>query len=294
VVEIVTAMRSVMDEYAERVMIGEMYLSIHQTMAYYGPNNSGAHLPGNFTLLLLPWDARKIAVAIDECESSLPPGAWPNWVLGNHDRSRLATRAGKEQARVAAILLLTLRGTPTMYYGDEIGIPDVDIPKEEMQDPQGKKTGTSRDSYRTPMQWTPRKNAGFTENDVPWLPVHAEYETQNVEAQMKDPLSLLSLYRKLLALRRNEPAFQIGDYLPIPAEGNLLLYKRVLDRKSFLIALNFGDSTVRYSNDRFQFKGTIVLDSTLQPEVKGTINGSLVLKPHQGLIIELEPIARPA
>jgi alpha-glucosidase len=131
-------MRATIDQYKEKVLIGEMYLPVENVVDYYGEDNQGAHLPGNFQLLLLPWDARKIELEIDKYESSLPPGAWPNWVLSNHDRPRLLDRIGPEQVRVAAMLLLTLRGTPTMYYGDEIGMTNVAIPKSEMQDPQGK------------------------------------------------------------------------------------------------------------------------------------------------------------
>ena len=119
----VAAMRRVSDEYpGDRVLIGEAYLPIERLMAYYGPGLSGFHLPFNFHLLSTPWEAGAIADLIARYEAALPPGGWPNWVLGNHDRSRLASRIGRAQARVAAMLLLTLRGTPTIYQGEEIGI----------------------------------------------------------------------------------------------------------------------------------------------------------------------------
>jgi alpha-glucosidase len=162
---VVRMMREVMDQYEERVMIGEIYLPIHRLVTYYGINNQGAHLPFNFQLLELPWDSRQIAPAIDEYEGALPAGGWPNWVLGNHDKTRMASRVGKSQARVAAMLLLTLRGTPTLYYGDEIGMQDVPIPPEQVQDPQGLNMpdkNLSRDPARTPMQWDTSENAGFT------------------------------------------------------------------------------------------------------------------------------------
>ena len=134
---IVANMRKLLDSYSERLMIAEIYLPIHRLVAYYGANNSEAHLPFNFLLISLPWDARQIAAAIDEYEGALPADAWPNWVIGNHDQPRITSRIGRGQARVAAILLLTLRGTPTLYYGDEIGMRDVPIPAWRNTRPAG-------------------------------------------------------------------------------------------------------------------------------------------------------------
>src|SRR5690606_32988881 len=156
------------------------------------------------------------------------PEGWPNWVLGNHDKSRIKTRVGKEQARVAALLLLTLRGTPTMYYGDEIGMNDVSIPPELVQDPQEKNVpgiGVGRDPERTPMQWDDSENAGFT-TGIPWLPLMKNYKEVNVDNEWNEPKSILSLYRKLIAFRNGEPALKVGDYTPVYTEGNLLSYIR--------------------------------------------------------------------
>ena len=119
--EVVAEMRSVVDEFDDRLLIGEIYLPIERLVKYYGRDLKGAHLPFNFSLLSAPWHAATIAKLIAEYEAALPPGGWPNWVLGNHDRPRFAGRVGRDQARIAAMLLLTLRGTPTIYYGDEIG-----------------------------------------------------------------------------------------------------------------------------------------------------------------------------
>jgi alpha-glucosidase len=283
-IDFVRNMREVMDEYPERVMIGEMYLSIHQTVAYYS-KNEGAHLPGNFTLLLLPWNARKIAVAIDECESSVPSGAWPNWVLGNHDRPRLATRVGDQQTKVAAMLLLTLRGTPTIYYGDEIGMRNVDIPKEEMHDPQGKKMNISRDPYRTPMQWSKEKNAGFTQSK-PWLRLAPDFEKMNVADQQKAPDSLLMLYKNLLELRRAEPALSIGDYIPLQAEGDVLAYVRQHERSRILILLNFDDKAATFSTKKFRVKGKTLLATDPQQAGK-EVDGEVALNGNQGVMVRL-------
>src|SRR5690606_7702723 len=180
--DIVKKMRAVMDKYDERVMIGEIYLPIDKLVAYYGQDSEGAHLPFNFQLVMTPWDARKIEAAVNQYEGALPADGWPNWVLGNHDNSRIATRVGKEQARNAAILLLTLRGTPTMYYGDEIGMQDVEISADQVQDPQEKNIpgkGLGRDPERTPMQWDTSENAGFT-SGKPWLPLMDDHKKINV------------------------------------------------------------------------------------------------------------------
>src|SRR5207245_2744952 len=134
--EIIRRMRKLFDEYNDRVMIGEIYLPYSELMRYYGANNDEAHLPFNFQLILQPWSAKMIRAILSAHEAAQPPLAWPNWVLGNHDNHRIATRVGREQARVANMLLLTVRGTPTCYYGDEIAMVDVDIPPDMVYDPQ--------------------------------------------------------------------------------------------------------------------------------------------------------------
>ena len=167
--DIVADMRAVLDEFGDRVLIGEIYLPYERLVAYYGshPDRPGAHLPFNFRLLLVPWQAGEIMAAITAYEAVLPAHGWPNWVLGNHDQPRLASRVGRAQARVAAMLLLTLRGTPTLYYGDELGMEDVPIPPELEQDParfDGPNGG--RDPERTPMRWDGSPGAGFTDRDA--------------------------------------------------------------------------------------------------------------------------------
>jgi alpha-glucosidase len=173
--EAVAAMRRIADSYpGQRVLIGEAYLSIDRLMAYYGVGLAGFQLPFNFHLLSTPWEAGAIATLIERYEAALPQGAWPNWVLGNHDRSRLASRLGPAQARVAAMLLLTLRGTPTIYQSEEIGMTDVPIPPEPVQDPWEWRVpglGLGRDPVRTPMQWDAGTGAGFTSAAEPWLPL---------------------------------------------------------------------------------------------------------------------------
>ena len=201
--DIVREMRRVFDEYNERVLIGEIYLPIVRLVRYYGTHKDEANLPFNFQLVTKPWKARIIAETIERYEAALPEGAWPNWVLGNHDRPRIATRAGREQAKVAAMALLTLRGTPTMYQGDEIGMENVHIPPDRIVDPPGVDIGAGegRDGERTPMQWDDSPNAGFTDAQ-PWLPLAEDSAEYNVQAEREDPDSFLTLYHNLIELRR--------------------------------------------------------------------------------------------
>ena len=165
---LVREMRAIVDQYGERVLIGELYLPLTSLIQYYGEQLDEAHLPFNFQLVTMPtWQASTIRQVVDAYEAALPRGAWPNWVLGNHDRPRIATRVGREQARTAQMLLLTLRGTPTCYYGDELGMQNVAIPAAPMHDPPGKQDPQhSRDPQRTPMQWDTSPNAGFCPPEV--------------------------------------------------------------------------------------------------------------------------------
>ena len=163
---IAAEMRAFADAYGERVLIGEIYLPVERLMHYYGRDRAEVHLPFNFQLIDAPWNARRLA-ATDRASTRprCPPGGWPNWVLGNHDRPRIAARLGEAQARVAAMLLLTLRGTPTLYYGDELGLGRRRIPPDRVQDPRELREpglGLGRDPVRTPMPWDGSPNAGFT------------------------------------------------------------------------------------------------------------------------------------
>ncbi len=287
--DIIGSMRAVVDQYGERLMVGEIYLPVERLMDYYGARGSGVHLPFNFQLIALPWHARAIADAIDRYEALLPSYGWPNWVLGNHDNPRIASRIGAAQSRVAAMLLLTLRGTPTLYYGDEIGIQNVPIPPDRVQDPFEKNVpglGHGRDPARTPMQWSATENAGFT-TASPWLPIAEEYSSNNVEAQSRDPSSLLTLYRRLLALRRQEPALSIGDFTAVPEQGDLLSYRRQFDNaRRFLIILNLGAERALFQNPAVPQRGLVVLSTHLDREAE-EFGGQIMLQGNEGLIIAL-------
>lgn len=245
--DIIRDMRRVLDAYDERMMVGEIYMPNADLMTYYGQRLDECHLPFNFQLINAPWEAATVRRLVDAYEAVLPSGAWPNWVLGNHDQHRLATRVGEAQARVANMLLLTLRGTPTCYYGDEIGMADVPIPPERVQDPPAVNQPeiahiVGRDPERTPMQWDASPNAGFAPAGVQtWLPVASDYEARNVAAQTGAPTSSLSFFRALAALRNAEPALNIGAYRSVDAGADeVFAYLRSHQASAFLVVLNFG------------------------------------------------------
>lgn len=285
---IVQMMRKVLDAYTDRMMIGEIYLPIHKLVTYYGPENNGAHLPFNFLLVSQPWSAKSLAAAIDEYESAIPAGGWPNWVLGNHDQPRITSRIGLQQAAVAAMMLFTLRGTPTIYYGDEIRMTDVPIPFHEVKDPQGLNMpdkNLSRDPARTPMQWDGSPNAGFS-TATPWLRVDRKYIRVNVENESKQPLSMLNFYRKLIALRNSEPALQIGSYQPMYADQQAIAYLRQHHGcNSFLVVLNLTHKPC-YVRKPEGVEGRVVLATS--PELEGMeLNDTICLSGDEGIIIQL-------
>lgn len=288
--EIVEEMRAIHDRYGDHMMIGEIYLPIQRLVTYYGASGKGAHLPFNFTLISLPWQAQKIAMAVDEYESALPENAWPNWVISNHDQPRITSRVGVNQSKIAAMLLLTLRGTPTMYYGDETGMRDVAIPADEVQDPQGRNMpgkNLSRDPARTPMQWDNSSNAGFT-GGKPWLRIDRKYHRYNVESEKNDPYSMLSYYKKLINLRQSEPCLMTGDYVPLYSDNQMIAYlRRLKNEPCFLIVLNMSHRPCYFSTSKIQINGTIIVATS--PELEGDpVSNELNMGGDEGVIIRLD------
>jgi len=288
--DVIAELRHVTDEFEDRVLIGEIYLPVERLVTYYGRDLKGAHLPFNFTLLQCPWNARTIARLIDEYEAALPPGGWPNWVLGNHDRPRVASRVGREQARVAAMLLLTLRGTPTIYYGDEIGMEQVPIPLDRIQDPFEKNVpglGLGRDGARTPMQWDTGPFAGFSTVE-PWLPLAADHQAENVANHRGDPTSIYNLQRRLLRLRRDTPALTVGSYQPVVAGGDLLLFTREDQGQRILVALNLGSEPAQISAQAKPWRGTLLLSTFLDRRER--IDGDIALRANEGVVVDLRSL----
>lgn len=292
--DLIRHMRAVVDAYDDRVLLGEIYLPFEQLVNYYGPNGDECHLPFNFTLILTPWEALKVRHLIETYEGLLPEHGWPNWVLGNHDQHRIATRIGLAQARIANMLLLTLRGTPTTYYGEEIGMEDGTIPPEFIQDPPAVNQPEiahiiGRDPERTPMQWDSSPNAGFTPAHViPWLPVAGNYGERNVVAQEQEPASMLNFYKALTTLRRQEPALHSGDYASVESGAEeVLAYLRTASASSrFLIVLNFGQQahTLNLSDTAPQAVITVATDMVRSGPVD---LARLALGPNEGVVLRL-------
>ncbi|MGB8668369.1 MAG: alpha-amylase family glycosyl hydrolase [Pseudolabrys sp.] len=281
--EVVAEMRFVLDQYDERVLIGEIYLPIERLVTYYGQDLRGAQLPFNFQLLHTAWTAAAVGKLVTDYEGALPPGGWPNWVLGNHDQPRIAARVGEAQARVAAMLLLTLRGTPTMYYGDELGIGRVAIPHEAVKDAWEKNEpglGLGRDPSRTPFQWDATSNAGFS-SGTPWLPVDPSFKSHNVKVLRADPASILSLYRDLLSIRRKHPALVSGTFRLQGTEGNALVFERKAENERIVVCLNFGDTEQPLPVEDF---GRSVILASTHPD-RASLDPKTVLRPNEGLTI---------
>ncbi len=238
--------RAVLDEYDERMTVGEVYImDPSQVAGYYGRGDE-LHLAFNFSFLRSPWSAADFAREIAAFDALVPVEGWPDVVLSNHDVPRHATRyddpvLGDARARVAAILLLTLRGTPFLYYGEEIGMRNVEVPSERMRDPLAVTLhpSLSRDPERTPMHWSAEPGAGFT-TGAPWLPIGRDVVMRNVDAQREDRTSLLWLYRDLLELRRTTPALERGSWRALDAPDGVLAYERRHGDSRVIVALNFG------------------------------------------------------
>ena len=223
-----------------RVSIAEVHVFDPVEWAeWFGEALDEFHLPFNFSLLQAPWEAASIAATVRSFDGALPEGAWPNWVLGNHDEARVTSRVGAEAARVAMMLLLTLRGTPTLYYGDELGMPDVAVPPERMHDPQARiDPALSRDPQRSPMPWEPGPGHGFSAAE-PWLPFAPGADALSVARQVQDPDSMLSLTRALLAARRASAALTLGAWEPFEAPDGVFAYRRIAADDERVVLLNF-------------------------------------------------------
>ncbi len=247
VYDAVKGIRAVIDEFHGAAVVGETSGTFAEIGRFYGGDElDGLHLAFNFHFInqrepvITAWDAVRLNQIISDAEATVPAGAQPCYAFNNHDRPRIASRLdhdghGQERARAAALLLLGLRGTPFLYYGEEIGMGDVDIPEHMLQDPARIRT-EGRDPERTPMQWDATAGRGFTTGS-PWLPFGDEAIT--VAAQTADPASMLSLYRRVLRFRKSSPALMRGALRMLDAGADVVAFVRELDGEApVLVALN--------------------------------------------------------
>jgi glycosidase len=286
--------RAILNAYSAerpRMAVGEIHLFDWPDWAkFYGATLDELHMPFNFAFLRTPFSGHAVRAVVDGLEAALLPGAWPNYVFGNHDEPRIATRFGHDRARLAMLLLLTLRGTPTLYYGDELGMTDAMIAPHQVRDPWGQRMpglGLGRDPQRTPMHWTAGPNAGFASPGVAtWLPLAADYQQANVVEEVRDPRSMLTLTRTLLQLRRAAPALTVGAYRPVdPTPEPVFAFRREVPGQCMLMALNFGPAE-QTLNLAHLGSGTLRITTMLDRE--GPLDlGALTLRAYEGRVIEL-------
>jgi alpha-glucosidase len=286
--QVLRRFRAVLEScHRDAVLIGEVYLPFAQLVRYYGTREEPeCHFPFNFALVELPadrWTAHGLRAVVEAYEAARPEWAWPGWVLGNHDRPRVATRLGEDGSRLAHLLLLTLPGTPTLYYGDELGMVDGPVQPHRVRDWAGFREWGGRwcrDAARTPMQWDASHHAGFTTGE-PWLPVNSDFPQRNVASQQADPRSFLHLVRRLLWMRRSHPALVAGGFVPVGSEEGVLAYRREHGPEAFLVALNFSTRPAHLAA-----QGEVVLSTHLDRE---GLERHVPLRPREGLVVRLRP-----
>ena len=249
--KIVSKLRALVDQYPDKMLVGEILTlppgNSSIAASYLGDGQNMLNMAFDFSLIFRRWHAQSYFKTIQNWYNHIPSKGWPCHVLSNHDLYRSLNRLGigndkLEKAKVAAVLLLTLRGTPFLYYGEEIGMENIKLSRKDVQDPLGKKFWpifTGRDQARSPMQWDAGLNSGFS-NSTPWLPLSKKFKEVNVQEQMRNSESLLNLYKKLILLRKESIAIQSGKWIPfIKGNNDVIAYFRKKKKEKYLIILNF-------------------------------------------------------
>jgi alpha-glucosidase len=295
--EVFKEMRAVADAAGERVLIGETHgLDPALAASCYGEKGDELTMAFNFDFLYRKWSAAEFRASAERWYELLPEGACPNFTLSNHDQPRAVWRyrgrgpdaeaVTEGRARVAAAMLLTLRGTPFVYYGEELGMSCVRLPRSALRDPLGVSTwplpALGRDPERTPMQWDGSVNAGFS-SGKPWLPVNPDYASRNVDAQEKDPASLLSWYRALISLRKGSEALRSGKIRFLDLAPDVLAYERSFGEERIVAILNFASRKRRVS---LGARSSVLLGSARDAGAPLS-DGGLELGPSEALIAKL-------
>jgi alpha-glucosidase len=289
--ESLAELRALLDSYPERMAVGEPFGEDPYHAARYCGDDR-LHMVFNFEFTKSPWKAGALLKRALRWEDALGGSGWPCYVLANHDLPRLVSRLGRgdpdSHAKLGAALLLTLRGTPFIYYGEEIGMADIRLRRDQILDPPGQRYWPfykGRDGCRSPMQWDDSTHAGFT-TGKPWLPVHPDYANRYVAAHLEDPNSILSFYRALIRLRRRSAALRRGDFLPLQTDAtDCLVFLRRTTDEQVAVMLNLTPRNVRMRLNGLPsaFAWHRVLSSEQDSEV--SLDRDLVsLKPHEAAI----------
>ena len=277
-------------EDPERILVGETYvLDLDQLMPYYGQGGDELNLAFNFLFVHAELEAAMLREIVEGIEAKLPADSWPVWTGSNHDAGRLATRwAGGDasRARAALMMVLTLRGTPFLYYGDEIGLLDVPLDPETALDPVARRTGDperNRDSFRTPMPWSAEDGAGFTDAGVaPWLPF-GDTKAGDVAAQREDRGSTLHFVRDMIALRRAEADLRVGAYATLEAPEGAWAWQR---GEGFAVALNLGSGACEVEG----LRGTVAIGTDRARDGE-RVEAALALAAGEGVVVRTSTAA---
>jgi alpha-glucosidase len=274
----------VLGDYQDRFMVTEVYLPIPELIPFFKVSSAKIHSPFNMNLIMLPWGKEFYKTMIEDLENNITLLDVPNYVLGNHDRPRVATRVGKDRAKLLTLMQLTLRGMPFVYYGDELGMEDVYIPVDEVQDPFEKNVpgmGLGRDPIRTPFQWSPEPFAGFS-TVKPWLRVSDDFEKNNVEVEERDKSSMLYFYKTLLGFRSITPSlWSTAEYKPLDVSNpNVYVYERG-EKEKVIVMLNFSPEP---QGVNVEGEGELVLSTYMDKTKEKVSLSGVLLRPYEGLL----------
>ena len=255
-IPLLNELRAILDKYPNTYAVGEAFLPTSEKSAsYVGRELLHAALSFDFLLrITFPWNPKWLMAHILEREKYFSGEKWPTTVMSNHDFPRAAGRYSHTeddaQTRQAMTLLLTLRGTPYLYYGEEIGMRNLKLRRDQIMDPPGKRYWPlykGRDGFRGPMQWDDSAFAGFSEV-MPWLPVHPDHVSRNVREQKENPDSLLHFTRKFIRLRKEYPALTQGDFVPLEiSQREIMAYLRTYEKQKVIVAMNYSKRKTRFS-----------------------------------------------